>query len=72
MDTKSKTVNESSVAGEELVEDQLINASGHRQELQRNFNLLNICAVAITTGNTWVALGGSVVGLYALSLPTAD
>ena len=36
-----------------------INASGHRQELDRNFNLLSICALAITTGNTWVALGGT-------------
>lgn len=42
-----------------------INASGHRQELDRNFNLLSICALAITTGNTWVALGGSVtVAIY--------
>lgn len=38
-----------------------INASGHRQQLQRNFGLLSICGVAITTGNTWVALGGSIV-----------
>lgn len=36
-----------------------INASGHRQELDRNFNLLSICALAITSGNTWVALGGT-------------
>ncbi|KAI9847703.1 MAG: hypothetical protein M1837_001951 [Sclerophora amabilis] len=44
---------------------ELINASGHKQELQRNFNLLNICAIAITTGNTWVAIGGSVtVAIY--------
>lgn len=40
---------------------ELINASGHRQELERNFSLLSICAVAITTGNTWIAQGGSVV-----------
>lgn len=39
----------------------LVNASGHRQELQRNFSLLNICALAVTTGNTWIAQGGSVV-----------
>lgn len=44
---------------------ELINASGHRQEVQRNFSLLSICAVAVTTGNTWIAQGGSVaVALY--------
>ena len=36
-----------------------INASGHHQELDRNFNLISICALAITSGNTWVALGGT-------------
>ncbi len=40
---------------------ELINPSGHKQELERNFSLLSLCAVAITTGNTWVAIGGSVV-----------
>ncbi|CZS97110.1 probable choline transport protein [Rhynchosporium agropyri] len=39
----------------------LINPSGHKQELERNFSLLSLCAVAITTGNTWVAIGGSVI-----------
>jgi amino acid transporter len=40
---------------------ELINASGHVQELERNFSLLSICAIAVTTGNTWIAQGGSVV-----------
>lgn len=39
----------------------LINASGHRQELDRNFSLINICGLGVTTGNTWIALGGSIV-----------
>ena len=39
----------------------IINASGHRQELERNFGLFSICSMAITTGNTWVALGGTIV-----------
>ena len=34
-----------------------INASGHRQELDRHFNLLSICDLALTSRNTWVALG---------------
>lgn len=38
-----------------------INASGHRQELDRNFGLLSICGLAVTSGNTWLALGGSIV-----------
>ncbi len=38
-----------------------INASGHKQELERNFHLINICGLAVTSGNTWIALGGSIV-----------
>lgn len=45
---------------EERSTGELINPSGHRQELERNFSLLSICAVAVTTGNTWIAQGGSV------------
>ena len=41
--------------------DVLINASGHVQELDRNFRLINICGLGITAGNTWLALGGSIV-----------
>ena len=44
----------------DIIAEAPINASGHHQELDRNFNLLSICSLAITTGNTWVALGGSV------------
>lgn len=38
-----------------------VNASGHNQELERRFSLVHLCGVGITTGNTWVAIGGSVV-----------
>ena len=42
-----------------------INASGHRQELDRNFSFFAICGLAITSGNVWVAVGGSVtVAIY--------
>lgn len=42
-----------------------INASGHKQELDRNFSLFAICGLAITCGNVWVALGGTVtVAIY--------
>lgn len=41
--------------------DSSVNASGHKQELERNFSLLEMCGVGITTGNVWAAIGGSVV-----------
>ncbi len=40
---------------------QEINKTGHVQELERNFSLLSVCSVGIVTGNTWAALGGSIV-----------
>lgn len=40
---------------------QEINETGHVQELERNFSLLSVCSVGIVTGNTWAALGGSIV-----------
>lgn len=43
----------------------LINASGHPQELERNFKLINICALGVTSGNTWIALGGSIVNIFS-------
>ncbi|KAL8995734.1 MAG: hypothetical protein Q9169_004592 [Polycauliona sp. 2 TL-2023] len=49
-----------------------INASGHRQELQRNFGLMSIIAYAITAGNTWVSLGGTIiVGAQTVSMYAA-
>lgn len=38
-----------------------INASGHTQELNRNFNLLSLAGVGLTVGNVWPALGGSIL-----------
>ena len=38
-----------------------INASGHIQELDRNFGLWSICGLAICSGNIWIALGGTIV-----------
>ena len=40
-----------------------VNAGGHKQELDENFGLLSVSAVGIVSGNTWVILGGSIVGL---------
>ena len=42
-----------------------INPSGHKQELDRNFSFFAISGLAVTTGNVWVALGGSLtVAIY--------
>ncbi|KAJ5642355.1 hypothetical protein N7490_006355 [Penicillium lividum] len=46
---------------EEEQQGEQINVSGHRQEVDRNFSLISLCAIAVTTGNTWIAQGGSVV-----------
>lgn len=46
----------------------IVNASGHKQELERNFSLLSICGIGITTGNTWIAMGGSIVCCVLLLL----
>ncbi|KAK7523102.1 choline transporter [Phyllosticta citriasiana] len=39
----------------------ILNASGHAQELERNFSIWSAASVGICTGNTWAALGGSIV-----------
>ncbi|KAJ5146834.1 hypothetical protein N7526_000186 [Penicillium atrosanguineum] len=59
-DIVEKTQATEEVASEEY-HGELVNASGHKQEVERNFSLISICAVAVTTGNTWIAQGGSVV-----------
>lgn len=41
-------------------EGQVVNASGHRDQLHRQYGLLSICGLALTIDNAWVALGGSL------------
>ena len=44
---------------------QAVNASGHVQELARNFSLLSLAGVGLVVGNVWPAIGGSIlVALY--------
>lgn len=50
----------------------VLNASGHKQELARQFSLLSICSIGITTGNVWAALGGSIVRYLYLSMGILD
>ncbi|KAI1077311.1 putative choline transport protein [Whalleya microplaca] len=39
---------------------EVVNASGHRQELERNFSLLTMCAVAVVIGNCWAISGATI------------
>lgn len=38
-------------------ETDLINASGHPDQLERNYGILSICGMALTVDNAWVAIG---------------
>ena len=45
-----------------IVKDgEIVNASGHRDQLQRQYGLISICGLALTIDNAWVALGGSLI-----------
>ena len=41
--------------------EELVNASGHVQELDRNFGIWSICSLALISDNAWAAGGGSLV-----------
>ena len=41
---------------------------GHVQELDRNFGLISLASLAITSGNTWIAAGGAIVRLREIPL----
>ncbi|KAK6438782.1 hypothetical protein LTR95_005010 [Oleoguttula sp. CCFEE 5521] len=46
-------------------EGEIINVSGHAQELDRSFGVLSVCAVGIISNNAWGAGGGTlVIALY--------
>jgi hypothetical protein len=46
-------------------DEQNLNASGHPQELSRNFSLVSLAGVGLVVGSVWPAAGGSiVVALY--------
>lgn len=42
-----------------------VNASGHRDQLQRHYGPLQICGLALNIDSAWVAFAGSLI----LSLP---
>ena len=41
-------------------EGTIVNASGHKDQLQRQYGLGSICGLALTIDNAWVAFGGSL------------
>src|ERR1700761_5228562 len=44
---------------------EIINASGHRDQLDRQYGILSICGMALTVDNAWVAIGTSLnVAIY--------
>ena len=45
-----------------------VNASGHTQQLERQFSLISIISVATTVGNVWVALGETIVSVFDMLL----
>lgn len=40
--------------------DNVINASGHPDQLERQYGILSICGMALTVDNAWVAIGTSL------------
>ena len=41
-------------------EGTVVNASGHRDQLQRQYGIWSICGLALTIDNAWIAFGGSL------------
>ncbi|KAL9623982.1 MAG: hypothetical protein Q9160_001735 [Pyrenula sp. 1 TL-2023] len=39
---------------------EVVNASGHRDQLSRQYGLLSICGLALTVDNAWIAIGTSL------------
>ena len=44
----------------EIVDGVEVNASGYKDELQRQYSIWSICGLAMTVDSAWVALGGSI------------
>lgn len=54
MGEKNHDITSNSPASDDSVgESIIVNASGHIQEVERNFGLLSICSVGLTVGNVW-------------------
>ncbi|KAF2112778.1 choline transporter [Lophiotrema nucula] len=58
--TDGASSNSMQIGEVEMGKDVPINASGHVQELERNFSLVNMCATAISIGNCWAITGATI------------
>lgn len=38
----------------------IVNASGHKDQLQRHYGFFSICGLALSVDNAWVAIGTSL------------
>ncbi|KAK6073144.1 amino acid permease [Seiridium cupressi] len=64
-DEKALAVTPSAGHGAITAPTETVNASGHTQELERNFSLISLAGVGLVVGNVWPAVGGSIlVALY--------
>jgi choline transport protein len=50
-----------------ILDGEVVNASGHRDQLRREYGLLSICGLALSVDNAWVALGTSLT--IAICMP---
>jgi len=63
-DTKPPVMDSAENSKEEIiagVEDGVVvNASGYKDQLQRQYGLVGLAGIALTVDNAWVALGSSI------------
>lgn len=44
----------------DVLDGEEVNASGHHDELQRQYSIWSLCGLALTIDSAWIALGGSI------------
>lgn len=49
----------------------VLNASGYRDQLRRQYSLISLAGVALTVDNAWAALGSSISVSIRSSLPSS-
>lgn len=48
----------------------VINASGYKDQLKRQYGLLGLAGIALTVDNAWIALGSSISVSIGMSIST--
>ena len=65
-DIKAGSTFETEITGDKCsqvefeLDGELVNASGHKDQLQRQYSIWSICSLALTIDSAWVVLGGSI------------